>query len=384
MSHPTNKPSSRLWAVAVDRESTATTRDRGRHVCHCLQDMGSRVILVEDGDEAGLEADVLLFMENLADFGKYRFKMSRPRGKRPITAVWMLETLPPSSLPATAERSGKTAAAWHYRLGLRLPKSRLSRLERLVSLRSPRQWLYIRLSGIGFRTAFRDMAINEPGLKDNHWKQARAALQNWDCLQRTREEGWLDHIIVSTRQRQQFLEGRGWTAPFVPVGAHPDHGRLLDIDRDLDVVFIGYLRNDRRRRLLAQLKTDLDARGIHLEIVTGNCFGEERTRLLNRTKLVVMFHQYTWSPAWIRFIYASVCGACVISEPMADDQPFREGIHYAASSASAMPETIEGLLKNDSERTRLAQAARELCQSSLTLQRSVEEITEIVNRTRAS
>ena len=93
-----------------------------------------------------------------------------------------------------------------------------------------------------------------------------------------------------------------------------------------------------------------------------------------------MLHQYSWSPAWIRFIYASVCGACVVSEPMVDDKPFQAGIHYAQAAIDAMPVVIEELLKNEPERTRLVRSAEELCRTTLTLQRSVEAIKRIVTQ----
>lgn len=378
MSNSWKTTSQPLWAVAVDRKTTATTQDRGQFVFISLKEMGCSAILVEDGDEAGMNADILLFMENLADFGVYRSKLAKRSGRRPITAVWMLETLPPSSLTVAAERTGFTAAAWHYQLGLLFPKSRLTSFQKLLTLRNLRQWLFKQLSGIGYRRAFRQMLQDDPSLEGTLWMQVRGALHNWECLQRSRREGWLDHCIVSTQQRQRFLEEREWTAPFVPMGYSLDNGRLLHLERDLDVVFIGYLRNDRRKPLLKRLHKDLEMRRIRMEIVTGNCFGEDRTQMLNRAKIVVMLHQYSWSPAWIRFIYASTCGACVVSEPMADNQPFQPRLHYAAATVPDMPELIETLLADDTERTRLANAARELCSRSLTLRRSVQQIRDVV------
>ena len=122
------------------------------------------------------------------------------------------------------------------------------------------------------------------------------------------------------------------------------------------------------------------ARGISLRIVTGNCYGEERIQLLNRTRILVMLHQYRWSPAWIRFGFAAQCGACVVSEPMVDTQPFQADVHYAAAPAAQLPEVIQRLLRDDVERGRLVSAAEELCRTSLTLHHSVRQIAEIVTR----
>lgn len=372
-----------VWAVAVDRLGSATTLERGRHVRDCLKALGHAAILVEDGDPAGLRADVLLFMENVADFGCYRLHFATRPAERPVTAVWMLETLPPDCLDAETERIGCRAAQWNERLGLVRPKSRDSAWRRRVTLRGFRQWLYKFVSGFGFRRVRRRLIERDATLIDDGWKQFRGAMLNWHVLRQARSAGWLDHCLVSTQQRQRFLADRGWRAPFVPVGWHPANGRLLDLKRDIDVLFLGYLRNDRRRRHLDRLERELAERGIALTRVTGGCFGEDRVQLLNRTRTVLMLHQYSWSPAWIRFMFAGSCGACVVSEPIADNQPFRRDVHRVEAPVAEMPAVIGALLADEARRSAIALEAHRFCQTRLTMENSVREIVAHVNRSPA-
>ncbi len=366
--------------MAVGDRHSAPARERGPAVVEELRRLGHKVIYVADGDPAGLQADILLLLENLADFGVYCAQLTGATERRPVTAVWMLETLPPESLSARAEAIGLASSQWHYRLGLRRPKRALTPLQKMVSLRNARQWLFKQLSGAGHRRACRLMMAEDPRLADTHWSQVSGALQNWERLRRARMEGWLDHCIVSTQQRQRFLQKRGWQVPFVPVGSQAGEGCRRDGPRDLDVVFLGYLRRDRRVNLLATLKQELAARRIGLEIVTNHCFGETRARLLSRTRILLMLHQYSWSPAWIRFVHAGMGGACIVSEPVVDDQPFQPGVHYAAAPCDAMPELIERLLGDHRERERLVAASFELCTTSLTLHHSVRQIADLVLR----
>lgn len=366
------------WAVADVRLEPAAGSLLESAFCEHLRQLGYPTSLVADGDPAGLEADILLFMNNLADFGIYRKWLAGGARRRPVTAVWMRETLPPESTPSEAESIGLAAARWHYRLGLLHPKDRLTPVQKLLTLRNLRHWLYKQLSGMGYRKACRLIANADPRLAETQWALIRGAMQNWECLYRIRQEGWLDHCIVSTQQRQRFLGERGWQAHFVPVGSYPRNGRPLGLPRDIDVVFLGYLRKDRRVRLLEQLKRDLSARGISIELITANCFGEDRTQLLNRTKILLMLHQYPWSPAWDRFVLAAQCGACVVSEPMGDDAPFRAGVHYATAGCDRMPALIEHLVRNDVERNQLVEAAAKLCTGVLTLHNSVRKIAGII------
>ena len=366
--------------MAVGDRNAAPARERGPAVVEELRRLGHKVIYVEDGDPAGLQADILLLLENLADFGLYCSQLAGATKRRPVTAVWMLETLPPESLSERAEAIGLASSQWYYRLGLQRPKRGLTALQKLVSLRNARQWLYKQLSGAGHQRACRLMLAEDPRLADTHWSQVGGALQNWERLRRARMEGWLDHCIVSTQQRQRFLHKRGWPVPFVPVGSQAGESCRRDGPRDLDVVFLGYLRRDRRVNLLGKLKQELAGRQIGLEVVTNHCFGETRTRLLSRTRILLMLHQYSWSPAWIRFVQAGMSGACVVSEPMVDDQPFQPGVHYAAAPCDALPELIERLLGDASERERLAAAAFKLCTTSLTMHHSVRQLVELILR----
>lgn len=378
--HPTQPH----WAVAVDRRDSPNCRERGARVVELLRAQGVSANLVEDGEPEGVEAEVLLFMENLADFTRYPAMLQSSARPRPFTAVWMLETLPPCGMSAGAEEEGLRAADWQRRLGLRsggeradgggwarLPLRLRRALYRVISHAAQRR-VRARLVGEGVVQ------------KDDGWKQVRGAFENWQVLQGALSRGWLDHCLVSTGQRRRFLQERQWAADYVPVGWHPGLGQLQHLQRDVEVLFLGYLRNDRRRTLLNELRRRLAARGVHLRVVAGNCHGEARAHLLNRTRIMLMLHQYSWSPAWVRFHLAASGGACVVSEPIADREPFAAGEHYCACPVEEMPDAIVALLRDEPRRASLAEAAHRLCTTRLTMENSVRTLAQAVERARSA
>ena len=110
------------------------------------------------------------------------------------------------------------------------------------------------------------------------------------------------------------------------------------------------------------------------------CYGERRCAWLNRTRILVSLHNYSWNPAWIRFLIAAKCGTLVVSEPMNDEHPMQAGVHYVAATLAEMPEVIGELLDHPEKISRLANAAANLCNTELTLLRAVEKICRLIDR----
>jgi len=366
------------WAVAIQSRGLPFELELGQAICRELSALGRSAKLVEDGENQGLMADVLLLVLNLANFGAYGQALRARRHRRPEVIAWLMDPLPPPSLSAEAERIGLAAARWQDRLRIRQPRRHIPAARRVVTLHKFRQWLYKQVSRPGFRRTAQLLQRGTPELADLDWRQMRGVLHHWECLRRARAEGWLDHCVVSTLQRQRFLETRDWPATFVPVGAYAELGRRLDGARDLDVLFLGSTHRNRRVALLQPLQAELGRRGVSIMQVGGACFGEERTRLLNRARILVNFHNFSWNPAWMRFVMASLCGAVVVSEPTIDDRPFRAGEHYIAATPAAMPDVICRLLEREPERRAIAAAAHELCKTSLTMHRSVTQICALI------
>jgi hypothetical protein len=151
----------------------------------------------------------------------------------------------------------------------------------------------------------------------------------------------------------------------------------MDLPRDIAVLFVGRVKHGPRAAKLARISRDLAALGIRLHRITADCYGTERTRWLNRARLVLNLHNYPWSPAWIRFVMATLCGAVVVSEPTADQEPFAAGLHYLAAPADQLAATLQHLLNDPARCADIQSAATALCRDSLTMLDSVAQLCSL-------
>ena len=361
------------WAVAIQSKKVPLDLELSTAVCRCLQQLGHPTFLVEDGDPAGFAAEVLLLLTNLGNFPVYGRRLESCGSQRPIAILWQLDPLPPENLPPEAEAAGLKAARWRDRFWLHQSAAAMPRWKKLCTLFRLREWACKQCSAPGYRKASRLMRRSSGG--DFDWKQVRGVMETWRMILDSHREGWLDHFAVSTDQRRRFLASRGILAHFVPVGAYEEMGRDLGRPRDNAVGFLGAVKHGRRTALLEQLSRRLKEKGIPLTRVTNGCHGEERCEWLNRTRILVHLHQYSWNPAWIRFLLAAQCGTLVVSEPMNDDHPMVAGVHYIAATTEEMPEVIGKLLDDPQKICQVTSAAAHLCLHELTLLRAVEKLS---------
>ena len=123
-----------------------------------------------------------------------------------------------------------------------------------------------------------------------------------------------------------------------------------DIDRDIDVVFLGG-KTDRRSARLAAMAPTLWNRECDLRLFTflrpvqpgvpGLVFGEEKYRLLARSKILLNIHRDGRRPGyfeWARMIEAMANGCCIVTEPVSGSEPFVDGEHFVAT------EDLEGAI----------------------------------------
>lgn len=203
----------------------------------------------------------------------------------------------------------------------------------------------------------------------------RARTENWSAssisarafgfaLQQTRavrafKDNVFDYVMTSVPSRADSLAAYGITAGALPVCALPSYGRDLGHgERDLDVLFIGRV-NSRRKSLLPALKAALEARGCSVRI-EDDCRGEERTKLLNRTRIVINIHKFPWDFPGMRLLMAGLCGALIVSEPAPDMRPFSPGMDFAPTPLDRMVETVLHYLDHEDERLHMVANARKL------------------------
>ncbi|HEX5577332.1 MAG TPA: glycosyltransferase, partial [Gemmatimonadaceae bacterium] len=200
-------------------------------------------------------------------------------------------------------------------------------------------------------------------------------------LRRMMREGSIDMLFMLGGEQQEYAAEQGYESWRYDYGYHPSFGQLLGGERDVDVLFLGETRPRRRRALLNRLReqgVNVLVRGSWNDREAG-LWGEERTRFLNRTKILVHLQRYPGKLAGKRFILGMANGAMVISEPVYRPEPFVDGEHYVSATIEKMPEVIRHFLANPAERERIAQAGHRFITRDLTFTRVMEEVLSVVD-----
>jgi len=209
-------------------------------------------------------------------------------------------------------------------------------------------------------------------------RRASDVYSNYWRLRRLVQKGLPNVLTVSTPGRQEFLSERGITSHHVPLGHDPFYGHDMGLIRDIDVLFLGDLRIPRRKRLIKRLRRN----GVTLEAV-GSWFdptfwGENRTRLLNRTRVLLNIQRYPGELSGSRLILALANKALPISEPMYSPAPYVPGKHFVSATIEEMPEAIEYYLTHNEERKRIVDEGHRLVTQKVTMKRSISRILELI------
>lgn len=246
-----------------------------------------------------------------------------PRAKRPFVIVWWSEPLP---FPREA--------------GLRLERLNVREIGKIM---------------------LRDRRVSDPHSNARH-------------LRRVSKEGLIDLLTVATRGYQTFLAQEGIGSELIPVGYHPVHGHLLDLERDIDVLFLGDLRVRRRKRILRRLELEgVPVRGIG-SYSDPKYWGEGRTEILNRAKIVLNLPRHPGLMAESRWPVTMATGALLLSEPVFLPEPFVPGKHYVEAPVEEMATTVRHYLADDAARQRITAEAHDFMTRELTLERSFKDL----------
>ncbi len=344
--------------------------------------LGWRLIVVRDGDRAGLEADVLLMLGHGRTFRQYAHLLRRTADRHARTILWQADPLLPPTLTESVRRKALTAAGIYDRLNwigsltgvISFGQSSLGR--RLATQRAIYRFASKPLFLLATARTFPPESKRKWDRVNYRTIRVTAECEQW--IRRAVREGWLDHLCVSTIQKQRYLAEHGIASTFAPLGVYPALGRDMNLERDIDVLFIGTVRRgERRERLLEWLQRDCRQRGVRLHVVTGGCRGEARTELLNRARLLLHLHQYPWDTPWIRLFMGTACGAALLSEPISDARPFQPGVHYAEAAADQLVEAAVDLLDDPPRIEQIVTTAQECIQREFTLGRSLRTILRL-------
>lgn len=364
--------------VALTRPESELYGELGEMVADALSELGVEPALVEDGDAGVLEADGLLLLGDAHGSDGFARLLSAYEGRRPATALWQLEPLPPPDLSEEAERIGSRASRMADRLeSLPGPVVRLIRsLTSEASRRRVREAV-----GRALLSGFDRETGEGPDAEFERFDALsyRSMMRQHVSLKRRLAEGWVDHVFVSNLSKKEFLARQGVRAEFAPVGYHPLMGEDLGASRDIDVVFLGTVNLTRREKILEFVQRELAPRGLELVLAGEGCFGDRRSELLNRARVSLSLASHPNETQGLRFLMSMGCGALVVSEPLYDPAPFRAGEHFVEAGVLEMPRVIASYLSREAERRAVVRSARDFITLELTMGESMKRIMGVLS-----
>jgi hypothetical protein len=302
----------------------------GSCLVRILNERGHRATLIRDGKLLTGRNQTLVFVGNIFWFPHLRRSLEcLPRRDRPHVVVWHYEPLPPPDCAG-------------------LPRPRLT---------------------------FREIA--KILLRD---RRGTDVYTNYRTIRELHRKAIINQLVVTTRGRQDFLAERGIASEWVPLGYAPHHGRSLELNRDIDVLFLGVAHVPRRQRILKRMES------MGLQVVAKgdwhapDCWGEARTRLLNRTKILLNFPRTEGEMSGLRFILGMSNKALVVSEPVYRPDPYTVGTHFLSAAIDDIPDLVGHYLKNEGARAKITEAAFEHLHREVTLERMAEQLVGLLER----
>ena len=163
------------------------------------------------------------------------------------------------------------------------------------------------------------------------------------------------------------IRARGLEAIHLQLGGVPSM-RAVDVERDLDLLFLGG-STPRRAATLASLGSLLWDRDVELRLfrfsapvdgrAPGTVFGDDKYRLLARSRILLNLHRDDVAPGyfeWARMVEAMANGCAVLTEPSTGYEPLVDGKHFVVADDLAAP--LAELLGDPRRCREIGEAAR--------------------------
>lgn len=197
------------------------------------------------------------------------------------------------------------------------------------------------------------------------------------------EEGWLNTLAETSLLFSGFHRRHGLNTCYVPWGTSPNWHQELNLERDIDVLWLGNRRTKRRSHLIDAIREKLRQQGFNMMVIDGVehrfVFGEERIRLLNRVKIAVHLNMHWYDNSFhMRFHMIAGNRAMVVAERLPPHYTeYCDGLHYIASDSDRIVDQIVYYLTHEEERRAIAARAYELVTDEMCLGRSIERLVGI-------
>jgi hypothetical protein len=247
------------------------------------------------------------------------------------------------------------------------------------------EWVRFRLGKLRSwleRTAYREAAPGE-------WRAPDFLIPFLDRFYRyryygdlfwLRDEGVLTVLALWSDWSAGYLRARGFDPLVLSGGFEQNWGGDLRLERDIPVLWLGKVGSARRARLLKRLRVELRQRGVEMMVVDGiehpYVYGEARTVLLNRTRIVLNLLRQKWDDNSMRFVLAARNGALVVTEPTLPHTRHQPGVDLVVSPPGQMADTICYYLAHEEERLAIAENASRLAAGHSKPSQAISDILE--------
>ena len=200
-------------------------------------------------------------------------------------------------------------------------------------------------------------------------------------------KGLLDIFADSSAVYTRLHNRHGLPAIFAPWGVTQSWHADLNLERDIDVLWMGIRGTRRRSNLLDRVCGELRARGVRVHVADNRenpfIFDNERINFLNRSKITLNLARTWYDDNFSRFAMAMPNRSMVVSEPLLPHCPaYESGYHYVSAPIEALSETVLYYLRQEDERQRIVENAYQLVTSKLTFRNSMKTIMDAVNQLR--
>jgi len=195
--------------------------------------------------------------------------------------------------------------------------------------------------------------------------------------------GLLPALAETSLMFAKFYTLHGLPTVYVPWGTASTWYQTLDLDRDIDVLWIGKRRTQRRSNNIDRVRRRLEHEGYVMHVADGVehplVYGDERTRLINRSKITVNVMQNWYDNSFhMRFHMVAGNRSLVVSEHLPPHyREYIPGTHYVSADVGDVPDTIVHYLRHDDQRIQIAENAYQLVTTQLTFEASVRKLVDL-------
>jgi hypothetical protein len=204
--------------------------------------------------------------------------------------------------------------------------------------------------------------------------------------------GALDILLETSEIYAAFFRQYGLQPVVIPWGTAAEWVVNDDVSadntRDIDVLWMGKRRTQRRSELLNQLRAQLASQGIKMFVIDGEenplVYGTKRSKILSRTKVTLNLQPVMHDNGFpFRFHIVAPARSMVISEQLQPHSTlYKSGQHFASAPKEQLAALVVHYLLHDAERAVIVENAWQLVTQQLTLRASVQRMMEVVSEKR--